>query len=368
MSEADVRAATVEETEDTVAADTAEVILEADNAPITEGLPITDEVIFSVKHLKKYYPVGKRKDESGHRHAAFLHAVDDVSFKIYKGEILGVVGESGSGKSTLGRCLLNLIHPTAGTVKFKGQELSKLSRNQMKQLRSEMQMVFQNPVSSFNPKQSIRKALRNVAAFYGMDKEAAKARINELLELASLDPGLLSHRSNELSGGQLQRLAVVRALLPAPTFLMADEPVSALDVSVQAQVLNLFLDLQSELELTIMFISHELTVVEHVCDRVIVMYLGAVVEMGRTDDIFAHQLHPYSESLIASKPKAYPEEEKTHEPLQGEIPSAIDIPDACRFCTRCPKAIPGVCDTKTPELKEYGDSHWAACWLLEQDA
>jgi oligopeptide/dipeptide ABC transporter ATP-binding protein len=335
------------------------------DAPITEGLPITDEVVFSVRGLKKYYPLGKKKVD-GQRREIVLHAVDDVSFDIYKGEILGVVGESGSGKSTLGRCLLNLIRPTAGEIRFKGQDLSRLSRRDMGALRSQMQMVFQNPVSSFNPKQSIRKALRNVTDFYGMDKELAKARINELLGLANLDPTLLSHRAGELSGGQLQRLAVVRALLPGPVFLMADEPVSALDVSVQAQVLNLFNDLQTELELTIMFISHELTVIEHVCDRCIVMYLGSIVEMGLTDDIFAKQLHPYSQSLIASKPKSVPEEVKNYEPLEGEIPSAIDIPTGCRFCTRCPKAIPGVCEVAPPELKNYGKGHYAACYLLDQ--
>jgi oligopeptide/dipeptide ABC transporter ATP-binding protein len=335
------------------------------DAPITEGLPITDEVVFSVRNLKKYYPLGKKKVD-GVRKDIVLHAVDDVSFDIYKGAILGIVGESGAGKSTLGRCLLNLIHPTGGEIKFKGQDLSKLSSRQMKALRSEMQMIFQNPVSSFNPKQSIKKALRNVAKFYGMDKATADKRINELLELANLDRSLLSHRSNELSGGQLQRLAVVRALLPGPVFLMADEPVSALDVSVQAQVLNLFNDLQLELELTIMFISHELTVVEHVCDRVVVLYLGGIVEMGKTDEIFARQLHPYSQSLIASKPKTFPEEVKHFEPLEGEIPSAIDIPKGCNFCTRCPKAIPGVCDTVPPELKEHAPGHWAACYLLDK--
>ncbi|MFV0466104.1 MAG: ABC transporter ATP-binding protein [Lachnospiraceae bacterium] len=324
-------------------------------------------VLLSVKGLKKYYKVGRKRVNGKVVHLD-LKAVDDLSFDIYRGETLGIVGESGSGKSTLGRCVLKLIDSTAGSVSFEEKDLEKISSADLKKLRRHMQMVFQNPASSFNAKMTIGKALRNVARFYGMSAKQAEEKILELLGYVNLDPSVLSHRSDELSGGQLQRLAIVRALLPEPSFILADEAVSALDVSVQAQILNVLEDMKSRFGLTMMFISHELTIVEHICDRVMVLYLGSMVEIGSTDELFNHTLHPYTQALIASKPRRTPDEQKNNIPLEGEIPSAIDIPAGCRFFSRCPKSINGICNVKMPILCEVSKGHWVACHLVGNEA
>ncbi|NCC43890.1 MAG: ABC transporter ATP-binding protein [Clostridia bacterium] len=316
---------------------------------------------------KKYYPVGVKR-EKGKEEPILLKAVDDLSFNIFKGENLGVVGESGCGKSTLGRCLLKLIESTEGDILFRDQSIIKNNKKQMVTLRKDMQMVFQNPYSSFNPKQTLKRALLDVAHFYGMPEEDAKKRIYELVDYVNLDRSLLSRRSGELSGGQLQRLAIVRALIPNPSFIMADEPVSALDVSVQAQILNLLYDMKDELGLTMMFISHELTVVEHICDRVLVMYLGGMVEIGVTEEIFGNTMHPYTKALIASKPKDHPDEVKDHAVLEGEVPNATEIPEGCRFCTRCPEMIDGLCNKKIPPLYRVADRHWVSCHKAKKAA
>lgn len=326
-----------------------------------------NETLFTVKDLKKYYPVGKKK-VNGRRQDVVLKAVDNISFEILRGESLGVVGESGSGKSTLGRCILNLIEPTEGEVLFMNTNLSKAPPTILKKLRRDMQMVFQNPSSSFNPKMTIGKSLLNVALFDGMSREEAKEKIYELLNYVNLDKSTLSRRSDELSGGQLQRLAIVRALIPSPSFIMADEAVSALDVSVQAQILNLLYDMKIKFGLTLLFISHELTVVEHICNRVLVMYLGSMVEIGDTDELFQNTMHPYTKALIASKPKMLPEEEKTSVPLEGEIPSAMDVPPGCRFYSRCPQAIAGKCNAEPPPLYQVSERHWVACYLAKPAA
>jgi oligopeptide/dipeptide ABC transporter ATP-binding protein len=312
------------------------------------------EALFTIRELRKYYR-GKKE--------TVLKALDGVSFDIYRGETLGVVGESGSGKSTLGRCILNLIKPTGGSVLYQENDMKNLKQN-AKALRRQMQMVFQNPVSSFNPKTTIGRALFNVAAFYGMSGSEAEKRVAGLVEYVKLDSSVLGRRSGELSGGQLQRLAIVRALIPSPAFIMADEPVSALDVSVQAQILNLIDEMKKTFGLTMMFISHELTVVEHICDRILVMYLGIIVETSETVELFANPLHPYTRTLIASKPKMYPEEKTSRIVLEGEIPSAMDIPPGCRFFSRCPDAVAGVCEKKPPPLRQVSDNHWVSCYAM----
>jgi peptide/nickel transport system ATP-binding protein/oligopeptide transport system ATP-binding protein len=312
------------------------------------------EALFTIRGLRKYYH-GKKE--------TVLKALDGVSFDIYRGETLGVVGESGSGKSTLGRCILNLITPTDGSVLYRGNDMKNLKKN-AKTLRHQMQMVFQNPVSSFNPKTTIGRALFNVAEFYGMSRSEAEKRIAELIEYVKLDRSVLGRRSNELSGGQLQRLAIVRALIPSPVFIMADEPVSALDVSVQAQILNLIDEMKKTFGLTMMFISHELTVVEHICDRILVMYLGIIVEISETAELFVNPLHPYTRALIASKPKMYPEEKTERIMLEGEIPSAMDIPPGCRFFSRCPAATADICKKESPPLRQVSDNHWVSCFIM----
>ncbi|MDR1900125.1 MAG: ABC transporter ATP-binding protein [Treponema sp.] len=325
------------------------------------------EILFSIRDLHKHYRVGRKK-RGGRVEEVTLKAVDGLSFDIYKGETFGVVGESGSGKSTLGRCMLNLIKLTRGSVLFRGKPIESLAPWEMKSLRQDMQMVFQNPSSSFNPKLTIGKTLRNVAYFYGMGRLEGQERINQLLAYVNLDKTVLSRRSEELSGGQLQRLAIVRALIPSPSFIMADEPVSALDVSVQAQILNLLDDMKEKFGLTMMFISHELTVVEHICDRILVLYLGNIVEIGDTRDLFSRTTHPYTRALIASKPKLFPEEETGRIMLEGEIPNALEIPPGCRFYTRCPSAMAGRCDTEAPPLYQIAGGHWVACYLARDAA
>ncbi len=315
------------------------------------------EALIKVENLKKYFPVAKRKD-------LFVKAVDDISFEVKEGEILGVVGESGCGKSTMGRCVMKLTDITDGKIFFRGEDITGYDKKKMKEIRRHMQMVFQNPFSSFNPRHTIGKALMDVAREYGMSKEDADKKISELVEVIGLDPIVLRRRPGELSGGQLQRLAVARALVVDPEFILADEAVSALDVSVQAQILNMIMDLRRRYNLTMLFISHELTVVEHISDHVIVMYLGAIMEMGTTEELFGNTLHPYSQALLSAKPRETPDTVTDRIMLQGEVPNALNIPPFCRFCTRCPKFIPGKCDAVTPPLVNVGGDHFVACHLV----
>ncbi|MEG1870000.1 MAG: ATP-binding cassette domain-containing protein, partial [Oscillospiraceae bacterium] len=260
------------------------------------------EEIIKAENLKKYYTVGG----SGFfaPKSKTLHALDGVDITIHKGEIFGVVGESGCGKSTLGRCLLRLVAPSAGKITFCGEDITAYSRAQMKDKRKEMQMIFQNPFSSFNPKMRIGQSLYEVGGVHNLNKQQTGEKIEELLEYISLPKDVLNRMPSELSGGQLQRLAIARALLLSPNFIVADEPVSALDVSVQAQILNLIMDLRKKFQMTMLFISHEMTVVEHICDTVAVMYLGQVLETAPTDELFANILHPYTISLMSAIPKA----------------------------------------------------------------
>ena len=258
-------------------------------------------VIVHVEHLKKYFPVGSagfRKEPKQ------LKAVDDVSLDIHEGEIIGIVGESGCGKSTLGRAILRLFPVTDGKIVFKGTDITRMDRKELKEYRRDMQMIFQNPFSSFNPKQRIGNALAEVGKVYGMTESETNERIAELMEHINLPMDFLHRMPSELSGGQLQRLAIARALILNPGFIVADEPVSALDVSVQAQILNLITDLRKKMNMTMMFISHEMTVVEHTCDYICVMYLGRIIEMAPTKELFAHISHPYTRALMSAIPKA----------------------------------------------------------------
>jgi oligopeptide/dipeptide ABC transporter ATP-binding protein len=307
-----------------------------------------------VENLKKYYPVNGKS----------IHSVDDVSLQIQAGEIFGVVGESGCGKSTLGRCMLRLTDITGGKVYFQNEDITHLGQSALKKKRRYMQMVFQNPFSSFNPKMSIGQSLREVGTVHSLTKDEIDHKISQLLEYISLPHDVLQRRPDELSGGQLQRLAIARSLLLEPQFIMADEPVSALDVSVQAQILNLLMDLRDKLGLTMMFISHELTIVEYLCDEVAVMYLGGVVEKASAKELFAHTLHPYSQALISAKPKEHPAQQKSRIILEGDVPNALDIPRGCRFASRCFQCRKGLCDVESPKLKEVAAGHFVACHLV----
>lgn len=313
-----------------------------------------NEPLIKIQHVKKHFPVPGQSNLT-------VKAVDDVSFDILPGQILGVVGESGCGKSTLGRCIMHLTGISEGKVFYKDKEISGLNDREMKEIRKHMQMVFQNPFSSFNPKHTIGKALIDVAREYGMRKPQALERVKELVQDIGLDPVVLTRHPAELSGGQLQRLAIARALIVNPEFILADEAVSALDVSVQAQILNMIMDLREKYHLTMMFISHDLTVVEHISDEVVVMYLGRVMERGTIKEIFEDAMHPYTKALLSAKPRERPDQETNRIILKGDVPNAINVPPYCRFCTRCSEFVPGVCDTKTPELVNVGGDHWVAC-------
>lgn len=317
------------------------------------------EPYISVRHLVKYFPLDDYKFAKSK--IQYVHAVDDVSFDIEKGEIYGIIGESGSGKSTIGRCVLKLIEADSGEVYLEGQDITRLTKKEMRVIRPKMQMVFQNPYASFNPKKTLRYSIEENARIHGVPKEEMNKKIHELMHYISLPEDVLDRYPSGISGGQLQRLAIARALMLDPDFILADEPVSALDVSVQASILNLMKDLKEDYGKTILFISHDLTVVKHICDKVAVVYLGAIMEMGPINEVYGNVLHPYTEALIAAKPKEHPLEEKEHIMLEGDIPNAIDIPEGCRFAKRCSHYKKGLCDNRTPKLKDMGNGHYVAC-------
>ena len=315
-----------------------------------------NKLLVKAENVKKYYSVKNNNT---------LKALDGVSLEIYEQEILGIVGESGCGKSTLGKCLMKLTDVTSGKITAFGRELGSVTGREEKELRKHMQMVFQNPFSSFNPKYSIGKSLGMVAEFYGFSKQQSAKRLEELMQVVGLDKSVMTRMPTELSGGQLQRLAIARALIAKPEFILADEPVSALDVSVQAQILNLLLDLKKKYGETIVFISHDLPVVEHICDGVVVMYLGSILEMGRAEDLFKAPIHPYTKALLAAKPKENPDVKKEEFTLKGDVPNAMEMPSGCKFHTRCPYAKEGLCDCKIPEWKEISEGHFAACHFAQ---
>ncbi len=317
---------------------------------MNEHLIDRDHKILQVRNLKKYYA-------SGHK---LLKALDDVSFEVCEGEIMGVVGESGCGKSTLGRSVLRLFPVTEGEIVFDGTDISTMNSKELKPYRRNMQMVFQNPFSSFNPKQKLGTALREVGKVYGMKESELREKISQLMEYIGLPEHMLERSPGELSGGQLQRLAIARALILDPSFIVADEAVSALDVSVQAQILNLITDLRKRLRMTMLFISHEMSVVEHICDQVAVMYLGKLVEYADTRELFSNVRHPYTQALMSAIPKADPEEQKERIILEGDIPNAIDLPKGCSFASRC-RFCTGECRETRPELNAVGENHLAAC-------
>ena len=308
--------------------------------------------LIEVRNLKKYFGTGAHP----------VRAVDDVSFAIRQGETLGLVGESGSGKSTIGRTLLRLVERTDGEVLYRGNDVGKLSGGEMRKLRSKLQIIFQDPYASLNPKMRISAILGEALATHGLHKGAAARdkRIAELLETVGLRAEHASRFPHEFSGGQRQRIGVARALAVEPEFIVADEPLSALDVSIQAQVINLLVDLRERLSLTMLFISHDLDVVDYLCDRVVVLYLGKVMEVATTAELFERPLHPYTQALLAASPKPDPLQPSEHVALKGDIPSPIAPPSGCVFRTRCPHAI-DACAQTVPPLEERVPGHFSAC-------
>ena len=322
---------------------------------------MSDDLLVA-ENVKKYFPVTRGillKHEVGS-----VKAVDDVSFTVKRGETLGIVGESGCGKSTLARCLMRLLEPTGGKIIFDGREITTLSRSEMRPLRREMMMVFQDPYASLNGRKRVGFIVGEPLDVHGIgtDKER-KRRVQELLEIVGLNPEHYNRFPHEFSGGQRQRIGIARALAVNPKLIVCDEPVSALDVSVQAQILNLLKDLQGEFGLTYVFIAHDLNVVRHISNRVLVMYLGKVQEVAGGEDLYKHPRHPYTGALLSAVPIPDPELGRRRQAiiLEGDVPSPINPPSACRFHPRCPRFHEGVCDVEEPLLRSFGHGHEAAC-------
>jgi oligopeptide transport system ATP-binding protein len=320
--------------------------------------------VLEVANLKKVFDLPRPFfDAVRGRKGQRLVAVDDVSFALEANETLGLVGESGCGKSTLARCILRLYEPSSGKVFFKGQEITGLGPGQMHAVRRQMQIVFQDPYSSLNPRMTVRQTLNEVLRFHDLcPKGEEEAAMQRLLEMVGLTPEAADKYPKAFSGGQRQRVALARALAVNPALLVADEPVSALDVSIQAQILNLLADLRSELGLTMLFIAHELSVVKHVSSRVAVMYLGKVVETGTTAEVFEGTTHPYTEGLLSALPHPVPVRRSRKPAVEGDIPSPLNIPSGCRFHPRCPIAT-AICTQEAPPLRQLSATHQVLCHL-----
>ncbi|PXA98916.1 peptide ABC transporter substrate-binding protein [Nostoc sp. 3335mG] len=318
---------------------------------------MSDTPFMTVRDLVRHFKVANSQD--------VVHAVDGVSFSIFRNETLAVVGESGSGKTTLGRLLIRLLAPTAGSIELDGSDISALSDAQMKPLRRRIQMIFQDPYSSLDPRMSVEQTLGEALAIHGLGKGNRRERIAELLSLVGLDPSLAKRFPHQFSGGQRQRIGIARALSVEPEMIVGDEPVSALDVSVRAQVLNLLSDIRSRLGLTFVMITHDLGVVRHSADRILVLYLGKVVEIGAAEEIFARPGHPYTRALINATPDPFRPRKAAAEILLGEVPSPINPPSGCRFHTRCPMARP-ICSAEEPLLQERQPGHLSACHFAHE--
>ena len=319
------------------------------------------EPLVEIQNLFKEFPV---KGGIFQRQIATVNAVSGVNLDIHRGETIGLVGESGCGKTTLGRLLVRLIEPTSGTITFDGTDITHAGDKQLKPFRKRMQIIFQDPYSSLDPRAQVGDSIAEGLRLHGVSsKDERQERVHRMLDLVGLPSSHAGRFPHEFSGGQRQRIGIARALILDPEFIVADEPVSALDVSVQAQVLNLLKELQAELQLTLLFVAHNLAVVEHISDRVAVMYLGRVVEFTDRDSLYAHPMHPYTEALLSAIPKLDPDRSRTRTLLQGELPSPINPPNGCHFHTRCPIAQQ-ICSESTPALVASDDSaHFAACHL-----
>lgn len=316
------------------------------------------EPLIRVLNLKKYFPI---TDGILQRTVGFIKAVDDVSFEISKGETLGLVGESGCGKSTVGRTLLRLYEKTSGSVSFNGEDIFKLSKQKLRKARTKMQIVFQDPYSSLNPRMTVGNIIGEALLDHGLCKrEEYDKKVINIMDSCGLPSYYMDRYPHEFSGGQRQRIGIARALALNPEFIVLDEPVSALDVSIQSQIVNLLTDLQKERGLTYLFISHDLSVVEHISNRVAIMYLGSIVELGSKEAVFSNPLHPYTKALMSAVPIPDPTLTRERIMLEGDIPSPASPPSGCKFHTRCPMAN-DTCKTNIPEFSDNGDGHFAAC-------
>jgi oligopeptide transport system ATP-binding protein len=319
------------------------------------------EPLLQVKDLVKYFPI--TRGIFFQKQIGAVHAVDGVSFDIYKGETLGLVGESGCGKSTTGRTVIQLYRPTSGKVIFEGKDLVAIKGKELRETRRRMQMIFQDPYASLNPRMTIGEIIAEPLILHKiLDKDAARDKVCELLELVGLNPQYANRYPHEFSGGQRQRVGVARSLSLGPSLVICDEPISALDVSIQAQVINLLEDMQKKFNLTYLFIAHDLSMVRHTSDRIAVMYLGVIVEMAGSEELFDKPLHPYTRALLSAVPVPDPKVELKRKRLllEGDVPSPVNPPSGCRFRTRCPIAK-DICAEQKPEMIEYFKGHFAAC-------
>jgi len=324
--------------------------------------PHAGDILLSVRGLKMHFPVFE--GALFRRVIGHVKAVDGVDFEIRRGETLGLVGESGCGKTTTGRCILQLERPSAGQILFNGKNLAELDRSAMRSMRSRIQVIFQDPYSSLNPRMTVGDIIGEPMKVHGSEPDGAKRdrRVRELLHTVGLNPRFADRYPHEMSGGQRQRVGIARALSLQPEFIVCDEAISALDVSIQAQIINLLEDLRDKFNLTYLFIAHDLSVVRHLCHRVAVMYLGKVVELAECDELFDNPMHPYTRALLAAVPIPDPEVEanRPHQVIQGEVPSPINPPSGCVFHPRCTLAVGG-CKMSVPVLRELKPGHWVAC-------
>jgi oligopeptide transport system ATP-binding protein len=332
----------------------------------TAATGVGPKALIEVKDLKMHFPV--HRGIIFQRQVGTVKAVDGVSFSIKQGETLGLVGESGCGKSTTGRAILQLYRPTAGEVNFNGKDLTKARGDEMRKLRRQIQMIFQDPYASLNPRMTVGDIIGEPIKVHKLRQgKAVRERVEELLGLVGLNPAFANRYPHEFSGGQRQRIGIARALAVEPSFVVCDEPVSALDVSIQAQVVNLLEELQDKLGLTYLFIAHDLSVVKHISDRVAVMYLGKMVELAEGPQLYTNPLHPYSQALLSAVPIPDPkiEQQRRRIILEGDVPSPLNPPSGCNFHTRCPIAIQK-CKEEEPPFMDYGDGHFAACWRARE--
>ena len=329
------------------------------------GTGSTTQKLVEVRGLKMWFPIMRGILQ---KHVADVKAVDGLNFDVYQGETLGLVGESGCGKSTTGRAILQLYTPTAGSVLFEGRDLVKTKGEDLRKMRRRMQMIFQDPYASLNPRMTVGSIVAEPLEVHNIGSKSERTdRVRELLKVVGLNPYFINRYPHEFSGGQRQRIGVARALAVNPAFIVCDKPISALDVSIQAQVINLLEDLQEQFNLTYLFIAHDLSVVRHISDRIAVMYLGKIMELTDRDELYRNPMHPYTQALLSAVPIPDPviEEKRQRIILEGDVPSPVNPPKGCNFSTRCPKAL-AMCKEQEPEFREYGSGHWVACWLHQR--